>query len=326
MKTKAFLGLAAAVLGLTVCAQPAAAAPLYEWNFNGASGVPNVTAGGGTLTITNSLNGASTFAGTGVSGVAGDNAYDGFNGVNQYNTANPAGIASTTAANVATGFGTLSQFTVTFWMKPNNAFRMPNQNGASINARLMMAGTSASYDQGTGGFHVSLNDSNRLQRGVNGANPITSQDLSTFLPSRGIAPDDWVFVAFGYDSDPAVFFNTNIRNATGNEVSNNAYMYLGGRHQQTVLYDGGAVLAGGNVTPGAVSLGSSAFVFAGNRSNLNRDFTGLIDNLQIHNTLLNKADLEAVRLSVPGNTVPEPASATALALAAAALLARRRRA
>jgi hypothetical protein len=305
--------------------RPTAASLLYQWNFDGTTGAPAVTAGGGSLTITNATNGASTFASPGVSGIAGDNAYDGYNAVNQYNTANPAGIASTAAADVATGFGTLTQFTVTFWMKPNNAFPMAAQNGSAINARLMMAGTSASYDQGAGGLHVSLNGSDKIQKGVNGNNPISSNSLSTFLPANGMNAGDWLFVAFGYDGDTNnnVFFDPVIQAATGNADNNNAYVYVGGKSTSPVLFDTAAILATGNVSPGPVVLGNSAFAFLGNRSTMTRDFTGQIDDLRMYNNVLSATQLDTVRTSA---LVPEPATAALLStLSAASALAGNRR-
>ena len=299
------------------------AAPIYQWNFNGGTGTPNVTAGGGNLTITNSTHGASTFNGTGVTGAAGDNAYDGYNAVNQYNTADPAGIASTAVGDVLSGLGTLTDFTVTFWMKSNNAFPMPNQNGSSINARLVMVGTSSTYDQGAGGLELALNSSDKLQKGVNGNNPISTNSFSTFLPANGMSASDWVFVAFGYDGNTSnsVFFDPVIQAATGSADNNNAYVYLGSKTASPVLFDSAAVLAAGNTSPGPVLLGSSAFAFLGNRSSLSRDFTGSIDDVRIYNSVLSASDLDAVRASA----VPEPTSAVILGILGAAGLSRRRR-
>ena len=283
----------------------AAPIPLYEWNFDGATGVPTVSAGGGTLSLKNSTNGLSTFNGVGVTGNAFDQAYDGYNGVNQYNTANPAGIAETGSANVAVGMGTLSQLTVTFWMKANSAWPMPSQNGSTINARLVMAGPTVGYDQGAGGFELTLNSSDKLQKGGNGNNPISANAFSTFLPANGMSTSDWVFVAFAYDSDASVFFDAAIRAATGNAVSNNAYVYVGSKAAAPVLFDSNGVLAAGNVSPGPVALGSSAFVLLGNRDSLSRDFTGMIDDVRVYNSVLSVSDLDAVRQAA---LTPEPAS------------------
>ncbi|HYO11191.1 MAG TPA: hypothetical protein VER17_19655, partial [Tepidisphaeraceae bacterium] len=291
---------AAAIAVAASAGQASAATLLYNWNFNdpttGATtgnGTPATTSGGGTLTLTNSATGPGTanFAAVGPSAAGGDFAYDGA-GTNNVYGGPPSGIATTAAGDVATGMSSLQSLTVTFWMKAPAGF--PH---AGTNARFVMAGPAATYDQGANGFHVSLNSGDKIQKGVNGFNPISGNSLSTFLPANGMATNDWVFVAYAYDGDPtqSVFFNNNIRAATGNAVSNNSYVYVGAKTTTPVLFDGAATLATGNTNPGPVNLGANAFAMVGNRSNLQRSFLGQLDNVRIYNGLLSRPELEQTR-------------------------------
>ena len=168
-------------LALAACfAAPFAACadPLYKWSFDaGVAGTPAITAGGGTLT----QNGTADFLGAGVSSNSGDqslnlsNAYTG--GVGAGNS------VAAKDANVLTGAGTLSNFTVTMWVKlaPGALSNFP---------RLLQLGSSATPDSGSNpGINMLVNSGN-LEIGVNGRNAQVA---------AGLSGNTWKFIAFSYD-------------------------------------------------------------------------------------------------------------------------------
>ena len=113
---------------------------LYQWNFDGPNpAVPTVSAGGGTLGITNSTDGQGAFSSTGgISGGMLDLSSQ------QFATADPSSYASTeTSGNALTGLGTQNDVTITMWYKTN-----PTGNALAANnvPRLLNLGASPGYD------------------------------------------------------------------------------------------------------------------------------------------------------------------------------------
>jgi autotransporter-associated beta strand protein len=271
-------------LALAACfAAPFAACadPLYKWSFDaGVAGTPAITAGGGTLT----QNGTADFLGAGVSSNSGDqslnlsNAYTG--GVGAGNS------VAARDANVLTGAGTLSNFTVTMWVKlaPGALSNFP---------RLLQLGSSATPDSGSNpGINMLVNSGN-LEIGVNGRNAQVA---------AGLSGNTWKFIAFSYDgvsSPTASDTNTALYGRAQNAV------VLTGSLTNSVAAIGGTGLNVAGASPGSVALGSAATLYLGNRAAGDRGYTGQIDDVRIYNTQLTLAELEAIRLE---SAPPPPAS------------------
>ena len=258
----------------------ASAAPLYQWSFDtGFEGVPSVTAGGGTFVP----NGTANFLGAGASGNAGDfalnltNAYTG--GVGAGNSVVAGG------ANVLTGLGTLSNFTVTMWVKvtAGDLTNFP---------RLLQLGTTSTPDSGSNpGINMLLNNG-ALEVGVNGNNAQVS---------AGISPGVWKFIAFSYDGGNPP--NESPTNFDLYNRANNAVV-LTGSLTNSVSVVGGAGLNTSGSSPGSLALGTAATLYLGDRANGQRGFTGQIDDVRIYNTQLTIEELEAIRLE----SAPPPPS------------------
>jgi hypothetical protein len=332
-------------LGMVVTGtREAAGQLLYQWNFVNGTAVPNVTAGGGTLTITNNAMGSSAFASSGGwTGAANDGYYNsggtspGSASVgNEYGNGAADGIASTSSGNVLTGLGTLSSFTVTMWINPAVAWGTTATSGASLNnSRLFLLGGS-SYDEGTTspGFALALNSGNSFQVAIGGSsvgvNPTLASNagsISGTLTGAGqsAATGQWVFVAFAYDGSASnVFFDPAISTATGGAEANNDYMYIADAGNSNLLLmtpsGGSGAIQSGNASPGSIAFSSSTYAFLGNRSSFGRDFLGGIDGVSIYNGVLTQSQLAAI------NSIPEPASLGVIASGGLILMQRRRRA
>jgi hypothetical protein len=280
MKTRKLLAIAmlAAGFGAAVHAQT----PLYQWSFNGVSGtgVPSITAGGGTL----STLGSGSFTGAGPSGAATDFAYNG--------TGTSDG--ATSAADIS-GLGTLNQMTVTFWIRSSVAYT--SQGNSS--ARLLMLGNSTSYDESNPGsapgFSLALAGSTGLQYNINkGVQP--SQG-SVFTP---YAANQWVFVVVEYDGTAGgAYYSGAMGTALGNSSRNMAIMT--GTDAASI----GAptmvpmTISDYSTSPGPITNTATMCLLVGNRNNgsVNRGFMGRIDDIRIYNSLLTSNQLETVRTS-----------------------------
>ncbi len=172
---------------------------LYQWTFNNGNGTPDVTAGGGTLSI-NTLTGTGSNLGynsTGGPGVYGANGAltvsgGGYNG----------GNTSVAIASDLTGLGTLSQVSVGFWFNIGASVI----SGGLQFPRFVEFGASTTYDAGgkgsgnVNGIGTSINQENTsnfgLQNGVAGA---TGSD-PTFGPNPGtLSPNTWYYELVTYD-------------------------------------------------------------------------------------------------------------------------------
>ncbi len=189
------------------------------------------------------------------------------------------GVALSTTGNI--NLGTLSQFTLTAWIKPVADFS--TMSGTEY-PRIIMAGTTATYDtsQANGVALLGYNTTSvsaGLQVTINTGNVIT--------PGGVLTGSDWVFVAVTYDSTLA---------------NNNVNVYVGSR---TVTP---ALVSSQTLSQGSVAFGSNAYVYLLNRSTRDRAFDGWGDDFRIFSSVLNQAALEGVRASAVSNSAP-PATA-----------------
>lgn len=289
------VGLAAALMPL-----PARAASLlYQWNFNGATGTPNVGAGGGTLVA----NGSASFAAIGVSGTAGDNA---LSVTNSYTGGSGSGNSSSAAGgNVLTGIGTLNSFTLTMWV---------NLAAGSFSnfGRLFEIGTVGNPDNTSPGIYLSMNNGN-LQYGMN------ALTVTQTVPLLNVsAAGTWVFVAVSYDGVSPTSFSSSPNSAAYGTFNNT--VVLTGSTTTSVAVSNSAGINFTGTTAGPVALGAAATAFLGNRSDGGRGLTGSLDDVRLYSGQLTVPELEGVRLE----TVPEPATPCLLLLGSLGLIRRRR--
>jgi hypothetical protein len=190
------------------------------------------------------------------------------------------GVALNTSGNV--NLGTLSQFTLTAWIKPVADFS--TMSGTEY-PRIMMAGPTATYDTSqTNGVALLGYNTTSLSAGLQ----VTINTGNVITPGGVLTGSDWVFVAVTYDSTLA---------------NNNVNVYVGSRTATAAL------VSSQTLSQGSVAFGSSAYVYLLNRSTRDRAFDGWGDDFRIFSGVLNQAALEGVRASAVSNSAPAATAA-----------------
>jgi hypothetical protein len=264
---------------------------LYQWTFNNGNGTPDVTAGGGnlsinTLTGTGSNLGFSSSAGPGIDGANGALTVSG-GGYNGGNT-------SLAIASDLSGLGTMSQISIGFWFDV----------GASVSGqfpRFVQVGAASTYDGG--GKPATANEYNGIGTSINGwssgiattlqngvGNATTSQDPQ-FGPTS-IAANTWYYELVTYD---------------GTLTANNFSTYVGTSPSSLALVQ--------TVTAnyGSINFGSSATVMLAD------------DNYTGAPRALNTGSIADVEIWSGIESIPEPGTLTLAGLGAVGLLAMLRR-
>jgi len=181
------------------------------------------------------------------------------------------GVALSATGNL--NLGTLSQFTLTAWVKPVTDFSTLTSGEYP---RIIMAGATPAYDTSvTNGTALLGYNSGQLQFTVNTGNLVT--------PTSVLTGSDWVFVAVTYDSTLS---------------ANNVNFYIGSRTATPV------VVSTQTLTQGPVAFGTSAYAYLLNRSKLDRAFAGWGDDFRIFSGALSQSALETVRASAVSNSAP----------------------
>jgi hypothetical protein len=315
--------LAALCFGL-IFAGSADGALVYWQNFEGGDGLADT--GVGDLGITNTGGGSpgnTVFSSTG--GIFGGS-YDATSNVTANNSVNFNGITSTgaaggTALSALPNSGTLNQFTVSMWVKTQT---ISNNSGRA--GRLLTLGASGTTDI------LNVNSFGFVQIASTAALGPTkfapyfgATDLTAVA---GIGADnianEWTFIAISYDGTSANGDNSVIQNAaTGSSI--NGQFYRGTDVASVVRNDLPFVTTVGtpsSASLGALNLGTSAILFAANRTALTRAHDGWVDDIRIYDSVLTASEIEGVRQQGLAGTVPEPGSIILAVLAMAVLAGR----
>jgi len=298
---------------------------LYQWNFdqNGGTGstvspavTPNgLATDGGVLTMAQyggfayTATNLYTPSGGGVSGAAGDYAFD--NSASASNNSNPGGITYSSGAtdpnnaNTVNALPNLTSYTITMWVKPTTA-------ELSQQSRLLMIGTTSTFDESTNGLWVGLN-TGKVQTGGGSAGTNTGAIGNTLVANT------WNFIAVECDLATAnQYFDSAMIAADGGAEDDSLVLYQGSQAQNNYAYTADYGAAAGTMN----FSGTQDYLQLLNRtSNATRAFQGQGDDFRIYSGLLTTSQLQAIAAEAP---VPEPASIATLALASGMLMRRRR--
>ena len=346
MLTKRILA-GASVLVISAATSGNAATLLYQYNFDNqpataTTAVPNVGANG-VLNMNTSGVFAPLAIGVGPSGLPTDRALintgvnntptgsslTGSNSVANGSTNIPLngttagnGINTVAAPENRLNLGTLSQFTVTMWVRRNTP------SGATVFPRLMMVGADG-QDTGstTDGFAIALNNNGIETRIRNAGGVVAASGGQSFTDNA------YQFIAVSFDlaaTNP--YFSAAQLAASGGYNDDNTIVYRGTQTTPVAGFGAMGLNAGvdtnldGNAFNDAVApITPAGFAYLLNRRDLTRGLNGNGDDFRIYDGLLTIGEIEQVRLSAGGLvTVPEPASLSVLGLAGAALVRRRR--
>lgn len=168
----------------------------------------------------------------------------------------PGPVATVTNANL--GFGVVSNFVLTFWIKQNSLM------SGNIGPRLFLLGAGAPADAGAAdSIGVKFQTASQLyfQLGAITA----SAAFATNLPAN-----TWLFLAVTYDGSIINF-------------------YQGAESTNVTLISTTAAVTN-------VNFGASAALFIGNRQNLQRSFDGWIDDVRFYTGVADATFVQAVRL------------------------------
>ncbi len=230
---------------------------------------PSDTSGVGvnvTLQMLNQNGGTTNLHGAANSGVAGltnpNRALDLSSNPNQVPSGASGNFAAATNSNL--GFGTVSNFVVTMWMK--QLYVLP----ATIGPRMFILGNSTNSDCNTANsIGMKFQDAADLYFFVNAAGTNTAS-FGSNLPTNS-----WIFVAMVYDqTNVTLYEGTDLTPATLNSTT----------------------AAAGQTVP----LGSAASLFLGNRLARDRCFAGWIDDFRFYTGAGDLSFVESVRQSASG--------------------------
>jgi hypothetical protein len=321
--------LAILVLGATAYAQ--APTPTYQWNFNmtnstsatnfilpttaeGVTGFPATARGVlGMYDVNNNPTNLLGLVGSGISGGLDPSfPFDRGASLNGSMGGNGPLIYTPAVANALTNLGVVTNFTITAWVKADEAisgfpriFMLADQNVDAASGSFNSIGFL--FYVGTGGNNLQLKVHN------DGANGIFT---STSPLASGAT--NWIFVAVSYDStldaaatNNVVFYIGDRVNTLGSQANSVIPVTYGvGVGPSGAAATANSVFPAATNSPGYVNFSSdlngdsltpgvsNVWVSIGNRSNRQRSFHGRYDDVRFYaNRVLSLGELESVRQS-----------------------------
>ena len=173
--------------------------PKLRFDFSDTGTTTADSISGVTLNIVNSNNAPADYHGAAGSGVAGVGKSLDFS-LNAYNSP-PTGPLASTTGNPALNFGAISNFTLTFWVKPDSDFFSSPAIATYNNPRFFVLAPGVAADYGaTNGISMKVNsydttgEDGELKVNIGGGSEYTSAGNS-FITAAG----EWSFVALTYD-------------------------------------------------------------------------------------------------------------------------------
>ncbi len=262
-------------VGLILSALPASATLLLDYNFNPDSST-QTSSGSLSDPITYQGAGAVGADGSGVSGLAGDRAFDNSaaDGMGGNATTGYTGVAG----NATTSIGSLSSLTLTGWFKADEVIG----NGAYIlnTEEFKLRAYDVAFPSTTGVLQLTIG-------GV--ASP-----RSTTVNSDYTNVGSWVFFAVVWDGANISFYDGTTANEVAQLGTTQAYAPTMGTVEDDYLYVGNITDAASITNPG----------FA-------RVFDGQLDNIRVYDEALNLSSLQTIRANDMAN-VPEPSNTAVL--------------
>lgn len=277
--------------------------PVYHWTFtDGDGGANSGTALISPLTITNNTSGTVAFSDTGLN-LTGN--------IGAQNTPQAqAGYAMGALGSI----GTLSQFTLTFWIYTpvaksgyQSILTIGPSNGDMTGADDVLF---IRYNSSVG------SNNNKLEVWVGGSDVtgITTQQSE----STPVLNGEWHFIAISYDGTSTRVDNSIVQqNATGtttNRGTSNLQIYQGSADFDDNLARQGFNwgLGGTNwqTNKGALELGDDSSIFLGSRTDFSRTLSGMLKDVRIYDEVLSVSQINDIR------TIPEPQSMALILMAA----------
>ncbi len=271
--------------------QPLGSPYLYRWSFEaGGFSESEFHEGirGGELTVSGGETGAvPVFQSTGGVGASTPGVLNASR--NRYGSPNGAQVSS--FGSVLRNGHTLTQFTVTMWIKPTlPADKQPY-------ARLLNLGPDQN-EQADQGILLAL-DNDSFSFSVNGS-PSNKVEITEPV----MKADEWVFLVFCYDGLAGPYWSPEIMGAMGwSEASPNSAILAGDLTRPTRLISKYPLSTGAptyDVSPGKISVDGLLVAIGSSNTRYDRSFVGLIDDVRIYSGLLSVAELERVRLEATG--------------------------
>jgi hypothetical protein len=299
---------------------------VYWQNFDGdgvtGDGIADVTPGGGDLGLaTGGVNGNASYSAT--SGVFGGR----LNANGGTATAATSSAATTISPGTPiTGMGTLSKFTVSFWLNIDS-YRTGALN--NTHTRALILGDSSIGDINVGALGAnsvafgvrnnttSVPNPRALDITVNGSSSTALSSVGNFqgIPGTTTTAGQWTFVALTYDGTSVNADNSGDQLiATGGLSSVNGQLYMGTtvatptRFAVPFTNDFTTHGVATNPSAGLVGLGSAARLFLANSIGSNRGLDGFLDDVRVYDSLLSATEVEIVRQQGLLGIIPEPSS------------------
>jgi hypothetical protein len=266
---------------------------LYQWSFNSGTGTPDVSAGGGNISIAALTGTGSDLA---ISSSGGPGVYGANGSLNVSGGGYSSGNTSVGIASDLSGLGTLSQVSVGFWFNVGSSI-------AGQFPRFVNIGASSAYD--SGGKPATANEENGIGSSINGWSTGTVFPATTLQNGVGNASST-TDPQFGPTSIAANTWYYELITYDGTSAANNFSTFVGLNPNALSLVQ--TVTA----NDGSIAFGSAATILLGN------------DNDSGAPRALSTGSLANVEIWSGIEPAPEPGTMALLGIGAVGLLGLRR--